>query len=349
MSKTKDLLAEFQDRGQRSASKKSERALLREISRLRGVLGAALDLRNARGSIQVQAVKRHAGTQRQATAFAMASDWHVEEIVDPRKVGDLNRYSPRIAAFRSRRFFAGIAHLITEYRKGAWDIRNLVLILNGDLLSGYIHEELQAGNAMSPIEATLLVTELISAGLTFLAKELPEVKISIPCQVGNHGRTTHKVWASAAVENSYEFLAYSFLAKAHPECSWQLPEGRHSIVDTYGFRTHIHHGDTVKSMGGIGGVLVPLNRAAIRWREKYRAHASCVGHFHTYAHTPTVIMNGSLIGYSMYADSLPQAAPEDPAQAFWLIDSKRGMCQATPLWCSDPSEERKIWKEYGKR
>jgi len=25
------------------------------------------------------------------------------------------------------------------------------------------------------------------------------------------------------------------------------------------------------------------------------------------------------------------------------------MCQATPLWCGDPSEERKIWKEFGKR
>ena len=346
---TAELLAEFEDKSDRSSKNKQERALMREIKRLRQVLGTIVDVRKHRGEIKVQAVKRHKGTQRQATAVAMASDWHVEEIVDPRKVQGLNRYSPRIAAFRSRRFFAGIEHLIREYRKGAWDIRNLLLIINGDMLTGWIHEENVVTTAMSPIRTVLFIEELLSAGLLFLHEQLPEVKIHVVCQRGNHGRITHKVWLGAAPETSYEYLAFAHLAARHPECSWQLPESMHSIADVYGYRLHITHGDLVKSQGGIGGVLVPLNRAAIRWREKYKAHCTLVGHWHQYAHTPTVVMNGSLIGYTGFADSLASAAPEDPAQAFWLIDSKRGPCQMIPIWCGDPSEEIKLWKEFGAR
>ena len=334
------LLSEFSDKGKKSTQSKELRSLLKEIKRLRLVLSTVHDMRNSVDRVRVVAPKRHAGKQRAATAVAMASDWHVEERVDPRKVGGLNAYNPRIAEFRAGRFFAGIEHLIREYNRGAWDIRNLVLILNGDLISGYIHEELMVSNALSPIKATLFVEQLISAGLTFLHKQLPQVTVRVVCQIGNHGRTSHKVMTSIAAEMSYEYLAYAHLAARHPECEWSLPEGRHSVADVYGLRLHVHHGDTVKSQGGIGGILVPLNRAAIRWREKYQAHVSLVGHYHQYAHTPTVVTNGSLIGYSAYADSLPQAAPEPPQQAFFLVDSKRGVCQATPIWCGDPSTEK---------
>lgn len=336
------LLSEFGNRGRSADTNKEVRALTKEVLRLRSVLRTVHDMRANVSQVTVQVPRRHAGKQRPATAVAMASDWHVEERVDPRKVSGLNRYNPRIAEFRAGRFFAGIEHLISAYNRGAWDIRDLVLILNGDLISGYIHEELMVGNAMSPIKATLFVEQLISAGLAFLARALPQVKVHVVCQIGNHGRTTPKMMVSAAAEMSYEYLAYAHLAARHPECEWSLPEGRHSTFRTYGMVHHVHHGDTVKSMGGIGGILVPLNRAAIRWREKYHAHVSWVGHFHQYAHTPTVITNGSLIGYSSYADSLPGAAPEPPQQAFCLVDAKRGICQTTPIWVGDPSAEKTL-------
>jgi hypothetical protein len=336
-----DQLKEFEIKGKKRESSKQARALLAEIKRLRGVLGVAHAVRNT-PRVVVDAPKRMAGKQRPATLVAMASDWHVEERVNPRKVAGLNRYNPAIAEFRAGRFFAAILHMVETYNKGSWDVRNILLVFNGDLISGYIHEELVAGNAMAPIPASLFVESLLHAGLTFLAKHLPHVKVRIVCEVGNHGRNTAKVWTSMAVENSYEYAVYVHLAQLHPECEWSLPEGRHNFADIYGLRIHVHHGDTVKSQGGVGGILVPLNREAIRWREKYRAHLTLVGHFHQYMHTPKIVVNGSLIGYSSYADSLPGAAAEPPQQACFLVDAKRGVCQATPLWVGDPSAEKSL-------
>jgi hypothetical protein len=57
---------------------------------------------------------------------------------------------------------------------------------------------------------------------------------------------------------------------------------------------------------------------------------------------PSIVVNGSLIGYGSYADSLPMAEAEPPQQAFFLIDEKRGKCQSTPLWCGDPSAEKTL-------
>lgn len=337
----REILAAEAGRSEKSENSKQVRALMRENKRLRQVINVAHAVRTRR--VKVEAPKRLlAPGKRRGTACAMASDWHVDELVNPRKVGGLNRYNPAIADFRAMRFFAAIEHMITTYERTIWSIRDLVLILNGDLFSGWIHEELMANTAMSPIQATLFVESLISRGLKFLAERLPQVKIHVVCQIGNHGRVSDKTMTSVAVECSYEYIAYCHLAQLHPECTWDLPVGRHSIAEVYGLRMHVHHFDTVKSQGGVGGILVPLNRAAARWREKYHAHVSCGGHFHQYMHTPQVIVNGSLIGYSSYADSLPSASPEPAQQAFWLVDEKRGICQATPLWVSDPSAEKEI-------
>ena len=341
MNKVHEMLAAEAERSDRTEGNKQVRALLRENKRLRQVINAAHAVRTQR--VKVEAPKRLlAPGKRRATAVAMASDWHVDELVSARKVVGLNRYNPAIADFRAQRFFAAIEHMVTTYERTIWTIRDLVLILNGDLFSGWIHEELMANTAMSPIQATLFVEAIVSRGLKFLAERLPQVKIRVVCQIGNHGRATHKVMTSMAVEMSYEYIAYVHLAQLHPECTWDLPTGRHSIAEVYGLRMHVHHFDTVKSQGGVGGILVPLNRAAARWREKYRAHMSVGGHFHQYMHTPQVVVNGSLIGYSSYADSLAQASPEPPQQAFWLIDEKRGVCQTTALWVGDLSAEKDI-------
>lgn len=281
-------------------------------------------------------------TQREATFVAVASDWHVGELVEPSKVQGLNRYNPRIAEFRSARFFAAIEELIRGHQKTRFNIRNLVIVLNGDMITGWIHEELMNSNPSGPIRESLAFESMFSAGLKFLGEHLDGVKISVVCQIGNHGRFTPKTMVSMAAHCSFEWLSYHHLAARHPECKWQIEDGRHSIASIYGLRLHVHHGDTVKSGGGVGGILVPINRAVLNWHSKYQAHHTIIGHFHQLMQTPKVTVNGCLIGYGSYADSLPSAMPEPAQQASFLIDAKRGICQSTPLWVSDPSGEKKL-------
>ena len=281
--------------------------------------------------------------KRRATAVALMSDWHIEERVDPEKVNGINRYNPTIAAFRMRRFFEGIEWLVRE-QQGMFAIDDLLLGVLGDIITGYIHEELLEANYMSPTHAVVEAERMIAEGLEFLLRTTA-LRIRVVCKCGNHGRTTAKLRIGTAVQNSFEWLLYRMLAARFADeerISWQIDEGHHSISEVYGMRIHTHHGDSVRSNGGIGGIDVPLNRATIQWHAKYEADVSMIGHFHRYQHGQRLITNGSGIGYGAYSDWLPSAAPEQPLQAFALIDSKRGFCQATGIWCGDTSAESSL-------
>lgn len=276
------------------------------------------------------------GDKREAAAVAVLSDWHVEERVDPAKVMGLNEYNPTIAEHRAQRCFAAIEWLIRE-QQSLFTIRTLVLAILGDIITGYIHEELVESNHMSPTRAVVFAKRLLADGIRMLLKAAPELKIHFVCKGGNHGRTTPKLRIATAMDNSYEWLLYHMLAEDFADeerVTFQIDEGHHSVTPIYGLRVHTHHGDSVRSQGGIGGITVPLNRAAIQWREKYHADLSLVGHFHQLHFGQKLIVNGSLVGYGAYSDFLPSAQPEPAQQAFFLVDSKRGVCQLTPIWCA---------------
>ena len=275
--------------------------------------------------------------RRVATAFAAASDWHVGERVDPERVMGLNEYNPEVARLRAERFFEGLAWLIREQRQ-TFDVQHLVLWLGGDFLSGGIHVELIESNYMSPLEESAFARTLIKNGLRYLRREFPDLKIRVPASFGNHDRTTDKTRIGTAGSNSYTKAMYLDLAEifeGDEAIQFQVADGHHLVTQMYDFRMHLHHGDSVRSNGGVGGVDVPINRAAIMWRDKYQAHCTTVGHFHTYNGGQYVIRNGSLVGYGSYSDFLASAKPEPARQAFAMIDSKRGLCKQTPIWCQE--------------
>lgn len=163
----------------------------------------------------------------EATAVALASDWHVEELVEPSTINGMNTYNTTIARQRSVEFFRGILWMIRNSRTGATDeygfsIKNLVLWLGGDLISGYIHEELMESNELSPTEATLFAQDLIVSGIDFLLKHGELEKIIIPCSYGNHGRCH---------DEQTELLTFDGWKKYD-----ELTKGQ--LVATYNMETH---------------------------------------------------------------------------------------------------------------
>ena len=126
-----------------------------------------------------------------AVPVMMASDWHVEETVDPATVNNRNKFDPSIAEIRAQRFFVGQTWMINQCHQG-WDIKEAVLWLGGDMISGYIHEELQESNAMSPTEALLFCQNILANGIHYLLKHAGIQRLQVPCSFGNHGRTTKR-------------------------------------------------------------------------------------------------------------------------------------------------------------
>lgn len=277
---------------------------------------------------------------REMTAVVLASDWHVEEPVVAANVAYRNEYNLVIAKQRIERFFAGIIWNIEHQRaSGRIAIRDLILWLGGDLITGYIHEELVESNALSPTKTCLWLLPLLRDGIVTLLEVLQLDHIEIPCSNGNHGRTTPKTRIATGAANSFEWLLYNTLARefaamGEKRVHFEITESPHQYVQAYDFTLHFHHGDSLKYMGGVGGLAIPLLKAVPAWDSIKYAHFHHVGHFHQLSDFGRAMVNGSLIGFGAYSQWI-KAAYEPPQQMMYFLDKQRGKCLSTPLWVGE--------------
>lgn len=273
---------------------------------------------------------------REATWVALASDWHIEESVDPGKVNGVNSYNLAIARHRVERYFSGVAYLI-NYHKEKFKLRDGILWLGGDLITGYLREENLEENACSPVHAIATLHGWIADGIRYLLKHTDTETLKVICNSGNHGRLTDKVRPSTREANSIEWLLYHFLARefsGEKRVEFVLPQGAHTYAQVYHQVIRFHHGDDAKYGGGVGGIMIPIQKALYRWNTVRHADLTCIGHFHQYLDINDLVINGSLIGYNPYALKIG-AKYEDPKQAFFLMDSKRGKTMPASVWVKD--------------
>lgn len=273
---------------------------------------------------------------REATAVALFSDVHCEERVLAGDTPIGNTYSLPIAAVRIGRFFSGVEWLIAKERHGT-KIRDLVLWLGGDLMSGHIHEENLETSAAPPIQTMLWLYPRVVAGIDQLAADAGLVNISVVCSYGNHGRDTRRAMHATGAHHSYEWGMYQRLSDhyaKHPKVRVSADPSEHQYVKVYDYDLHFHHGHRVQYNGGSGGITIPLNKAVAAWDRVRRCDYHHFGHFHQYIDTGNIVVNGSVIGYNAYAMGI-KAMPEAPAQAFYLLDSKRGKTAKSPVWVSE--------------
>lgn len=282
---------------------------------------------------------------REATAVALASDWHVEEEVRPGQAPNGNVYNLKISEFRIERYFQSLAWLV-KFNRQAFKIRDLQLWLGGDLMSGHIHDENVETSAMTPIATMLWLKPQLESGIRFLLDSLELERLQLVCSYGNHGRDTKKPRRSTGAEHSYEWGMYQELAerfKDEPRIEVLADANAHQYAQIYDWTAHYHHGDEIKYAGGVGGITIPTNKAVAQWDQVRHADFHNFGHYHQLYTLGRIAGNGSLIGYNAFAMSC-KATPEPPQQLFYLVDSKRAKTCASPMWVGDYSAEKKLWK-----
>lgn len=312
-----------------------ELANLREILRLRDQL--------AQAPLPPIPRREFASGLREATACALLSDFHVEERVRSTDTPTGNVYTLEIADLRLGRFFSGVEWLVNKERE-AFKIRDLKLWFGGDLMSGHIHDENVETSALSPIATLVWLQPRLVAGVRQLLDRLGLEQIQLICSYGNHGRDTLKSRRATGAHHSYEWGMYQQLAQifaSEPRVKVLADPSGHQYSRAYDFDCHWHHGDETSYQGGVGGILIPLNKAVAAWDRVRRCHFHNFGHWHQYTDAGHITVNGSGIGFNAYAMSI-KASPEVPQQAFYLIDSKRGKTAKSPIWVSDAAEEAKL-------
>lgn len=316
-----------------AATNNESRQLKRALVDAEGQLSQFAATQGKIRSVKLPRGKKKAGIS-PATAIISCNDWHVEEEVDSDVVSGANKFNLSIADARISQIWPK-ACLFTDLMRSVSDINSIVLWLGGDLISGYIHPELEEGNQLGPSEAILFVQERLLTGINYLLAELKPVRLLVVCNSGNHARITPKRRISTGYKSSLEWIAYNNLAlmfTKHKVVKFQIAKGSHTYVDIQGHNVRFTHGDDIKYYGGIGGVHIPLRRKIAQWdKVGRRADLTMLGHFHTFGDDWNYVLCGALIGYSAYAQSIG-AEFQPPTQTFTLVNQQYGKIMALPLF-----------------
>ena len=272
--------------------------------------------------------------RKEAVAFTLASDWHLDEEVNPAEIGGVNAYNLSIAKQRIEMYFKVVLKLL-KMCQGESTIKRLIIGALGDSISGWIHEELMEANTMTPTEAIVQAFELWVNGLDFLLRESNLEEIDVICCCGNHSRTTKKNEVKKSHLKSYEWLMYQFLVKSYAmkgetRLKFKLPEGYFNWITVFGKDIRFHHGNRIRYGGGVGGIHIPLRKAIAQWNKTKHADLDILGHWHTRETSRDYVINSSVIGYSEFAEFI-KADYAPPEQAFFLEHPKFGKTAEFPI------------------
>lgn len=327
--KKSSLLKDKQTKDKQLKTEKQNKQLLLELEDKDRLLAGVLAHQKFKGVNIIKAQNKHISS---STAFAVWSDWHLEETVNPDKVNGLNSFNLSIAKERVNTCAVNTVKLLKRQSNGE-KIDALYICLLGDFISGNIHEELLQGCSLPPIKASLFARDLLKSSIEYVFQNT-DIPIRVICLVGNHPRITKKIFVSHEQENSLEYFMYHFLAKDFDgleRLKFEIATGYHHYLQIYDCIVRLHHGHSVNYYGGVGGLTIPLNKKIQIWNYTKRADIDVLGHFHQFLDGGSFIVNGSLIGYNAYAIRIG-GKYEPPRQAFFMINSKYGKSIVAPIF-----------------
>lgn len=265
------------------------------------------------------------------TIVANISDTHFGCNIEKQEMGNLNEFNWEVAARRLGLLTKQIADYKPEHRKDT----ELVVLLNGDMIAGVIHNQEWAVDLLTEQFAGAL--KLLSQSLSYLATKFQSVKVK--CSPGNHGRAMHKSSKQRATVHkwdSYENMLYLALQeslKTHKNVEFDIPLTPYVKFKIYEHNYFMTHGDTVVNVGmpgrsinmnNIKNQLNDIMLADLDNLSENKVDVLVAGH----VHTPTtqllssgaiVMINGCLSGLDQYANGGVGIWGNHPSQQIWEV------------------------------
>jgi predicted MPP superfamily phosphohydrolase len=249
------------------------------------------------------------------------SDMHFQAQIDEGEMGGLNKYGSAEEARRLALFTREVADYKLQHR----DHTELMMVINGDILQGVIHD----------IESTPTITTQVSATMHLLGQSISYLsnyfkKVKVVCTSGNHERMMHKSNKGRQTRqkwDSYSTIVYAGLKMAlaaHKNVEFVIPETPYAYVDVLGHKFFITHSDTVLNIG-YPGKSIDIQRAKNIINDLKEGIGEIdvvlVGHVHVDCKNilpnGTVLMsNGSMSGIDEFALSLGITSNNPTQQIF---------------------------------
>jgi predicted phosphodiesterase len=319
---------------------RAERAITARLERELGIL-AKVGGRTTPPAWMTSPPKR--SRKHHATPWLLLSDLHLDEVVEPAELLGVNAYNRKIAAMRLEQTAGNFVKVCRDYWTGiTYD--GVVVPLAGDLFSGDIHEELRETNEDTILGSLDHWIDPIADVIRLIADEFG--KVHVPVVVGNHGRMTRKPRAKFRARSNFDWFVGRALQRAFrndARVTFDVSDSADVVVESYGHRVMVTHGDQATGGAGIGGIWPPLMRLDARKRQRQSAiqqpyDLMVLGHWHTLTFGPSFIVNGSLKGYDEYAFTM-NFGFEQPAQAAWLMTPEHGKTWTAPIFSQDRTAE----------
>ena len=268
---------------------------------------------------------------------AKISDWQIGEVINPKETEGFGAYNYAIA---EQRVFALVDHLITQvtmYREGGFDIPQLDIFSEADLVSGNIHEELTITNEWPLPIAVAKAAELFAEMVRRLSTNFKTIRVW-QMSADNHGRLTHKNQSKQGALNNYSRLVHEFANALlrqlieSGKVSVEVGEGTKLLADVVGQKFLISHGHGILSSLGIPyyGLSRSKAREAVkRMNTDKTFDYISIGHYHVPGVIEgNILVNGSLPGTTEFDHLCGRNSP--PQQVSFLVHPRHGLFGWTP-------------------
>jgi hypothetical protein len=261
------------------------------------------------------------------SAVMVFSDWHIGEYTDSDEVEGFNSFSWAIAQKRAFYLTRKFVNWVAVQRRAA-TINEAVIICDGDLISGDIHQELQVTNEwpvpVQNVKAAFLLAKCVSE----IAPHFDKVRVEF-MTTDNHSRRTKKPQSKQSGLNSEGYvIAYLMQERLRdiPNVQMNIYTRIKALVNIQGFPFLVEHGNSIRGWAGIpwygADRSVAREAKARRMMPKKNFYKCLIGHFHQPMKTPDYIVNGSLSGTSEFDHG--QGRHADPCQIAFLVHPKYG-------------------------
>lgn len=272
------------------------------------------------------------------------SDQHADEVVEPHKVGGIEKYDFPVALCRAEQYVDTVLDF-TQSKLSNYRFPVLHILQYGDQTSGEIHQGKERSYYRNMFRNCLAIGQLNALMIRDLAPYFKEIYVlNLP---GNHGRRSIK----KDFENPWDNWDYLCSETARLHCShmknvnFMIPDCFSVNYEINGFGFNIQHGDDIKSWNGIPwyGIERKTRRmVALQASLGRQIHYFVMGHFHSQSSMADLkgetLINGAWVATSAYSyESF--SGYREPMQLLHGVHAKQGISWRLPVKLKNPERE----------
>jgi len=274
-------------------------------------------------------------SQSECIAVMQISDGHMGAVQLADEIEGFGEFSPELCESRQISYAERFIHWIAMHRQ-AYNIREVAILVTGDLISGDIHEELKVTNAFpSPVQV-VRAAEVLTKQVAMIAPHFEKVTVHFISE-DNHARLTRKPQAKEAGFNSLNYLVGKLAGvylEAHHNVEFNIYPQYEKVVTVLNRQYLISHGHGLISWMGIPWYTIQrkvgkesTSRLQIIMNDIVKAkdvgfHKYIFGHFHTPFDDVLYSCCGSVSGTDAYDHKNGRFAR--PSQSSWIVHPKHG-------------------------